>query len=262
VSATLAMRVTESTLPSHLKWTLVVLALYATDSGDRVFPSVARVAWQLGVSDRQARANIAALCALGVLVPVTPRKGGAGKTTEYRIDVNVLPAGEFQKPGSRLPRSITKNPEVHFPVQNPKPGSAAPETRKCSAENPEVQCTKPGSALPPISQRSVRDQSGSTRTAAQAPRFVQLAAAAPSGGTFSVVRALAWQILNKGNWQHGGETFSITTESDLRQALKDEVQRLQIDRGADDVVTTAAAAVWHQARAKRIVSEPRTSRAS
>jgi hypothetical protein len=89
-----------------------------------------------------------------------------------------------------------------------------------------------------------------------------LAAAAPSGGTFSVVRALAWQILNKGNWQHGGETFSITTESDLRQALKDEVQRLQIDRGADDVVTTAAAAVWHQARAKRIVSEPRTSRAS
>jgi hypothetical protein len=155
VSATLAMRVTESTLPSHLKWTLVVLALYATDSGDRVFPSVARVAWQLGVSDRQARANIAALCALGVLVPVTPRKGGAGKTTEYRIDVNVLPAGEFQKPGSRLPRSITKNPEVHFPVQNPKPGSAAPEpgsaaqkTRKCNAQNPEVHF-----------RRSVRDQS-------------------------------------------------------------------------------------------------------
>lgn len=236
MSAKLAMRVADSALPAHLKWTLVVLALYATDEGERVFPSMPRMARQLGVSVRQARANVTALCGLRVLIPVTPRIGGAGRTTHYRIDASALPSHPV-KGGSPLPTCHAENTEAHFPVLSQKGGSPLPETRKSddetrkrTSENPEVHF-----------RRSVIDQSvdqPKSRTAA-APRSIL--AKEPNGDNLTVITRLALEILEQGE-------FKSDVDPEFIEATKQLCADKRIDYGRHpDVAVTVVREACHRA---------------
>lgn len=127
MSARLAMRVWESDLPPHLKATAGVLALFANDDGERIYPSIPRVAWLLGKSARRTTADVTCLCNLGVLIPVTPRTGGGGRrgrTTHYELDISALPCRDAwaPQPGhSRQPFS-GHNPDAGVSVAPAEPG--------------------------------------------------------------------------------------------------------------------------------------------
>jgi hypothetical protein len=122
------MRVLESALAPHLKFTAAALALFARDDGTEIFPSVGRVAFLIGKTERAVRGDLAALCEAGVLVPETPRTGGRSRMTRYRLAESALPQRDAwsHKRGSGLPGL------------EDKPGSEQPETRKWAAKNPEV----------------------------------------------------------------------------------------------------------------------------
>src|SRR5262245_5012598 len=92
MSLRLAVRVFESALPSHLKLTAGALALkFAADDGTGIYPSREYVAWLTGKDVRQVTRHLTTLVKLGVFVAVTPRSGGKGLTTHYRLDVEALP---------------------------------------------------------------------------------------------------------------------------------------------------------------------------
>jgi hypothetical protein len=144
VSAKLAMRVLESALPAHLKATAVALALFASDDGQRIYPSVGLVAWLVGKTPRAIRADLEALLGVGVLTAVTPRHGGRGLSTRYQMHQSALPSREKYQPkgGSRSPRIAGGNTERGFRVSDSsdskKPGGGEHERRKSGAQNPEV----------------------------------------------------------------------------------------------------------------------------
>lgn len=64
---------------------LLALADHADHNGDRVFPSVALIAWKTNYTRRQVQRIMRELEACKVLVPVRERKG---KTTMYRIAIS------------------------------------------------------------------------------------------------------------------------------------------------------------------------------
>lgn len=159
MSAKVARLVLNSALPARVKATAHVLATYADDAGDRIFPSLDRLAWDLDKSERQVRSDLTYLVEKGVLIPLSPRTGGAGITTRYRLDVAALPSrpAYAKKPGGRLPcsgdakdgsgppRSAPRNTEAGCRESDEKGGSPLPktrkpaeETRKLTAENPEA----------------------------------------------------------------------------------------------------------------------------
>ena len=72
----MAMRVLESDLQPHLKMTAAVLALFGSDSGEKIYPSVSRLAWLLSKTPRRVTADLTALIEAKVLIPVTDRNGG------------------------------------------------------------------------------------------------------------------------------------------------------------------------------------------
>ena len=76
MSSRLAMTVLESGLAPALKPAAVVMALFANDDGDRIYPSVERVAHLLGVTRRTAERLISHLRQVGVLVPGPRRRAG------------------------------------------------------------------------------------------------------------------------------------------------------------------------------------------
>jgi hypothetical protein len=94
VSGKLAMSVFNSRLPAPLKRLAALLALWGSDDGDRIFPSVGTLARQLGCDPRTVKRQRAALITLGVLQPVTPRTGGRAKTTRYQLDLAPLTHAE------------------------------------------------------------------------------------------------------------------------------------------------------------------------
>jgi hypothetical protein len=104
VSAKIAKAVLESDLEPSLKPTAMTMALFADDTGNRVFPSVGLVAWQLGLQERSVRRNLAKLRALGVLIPNSPNTGGRlagadrGRSVLYRFAIEALPQRPRYKP--------------------------------------------------------------------------------------------------------------------------------------------------------------------
>ena len=87
-----------SGLPFHLKPVLALLSLYGDRDGTNIYPSVGRVAYELGISDRQVQRQLTQLVTIGVLVPETARTGGRGQTTHYHLDLDSLPHREPYKP--------------------------------------------------------------------------------------------------------------------------------------------------------------------
>ncbi len=231
------MRVADSGLPPHLKMTAVVLALYATEDGDRIYPSVARVARQLGKTERVVRANIATLRNQGVLVTVTAG-GGARRTTHYRLNVNALPQPASLSAPNLLTPDVLRADE---PVKTllPTTGLDQPPDSFGIEKNPAVDAHEtllPATVtLLPATENPAAHSRGSSidhpidhpgsRTAA-APRFSNLAKA-PNGTNFAVVAKIARTLIDEGQ---------IKTFSDLVEATKQKCADAGVDYGRHEAV--------------------------
>ena len=139
ISARLAMRIFESDLPPHLKQTAAVLALFASEDGRKIFPAVPRIAYLVGKSARQVRADVSELCDRGVLVPVTPRTGGFGRTTHYVLIEDALP---LREPWTPTRKGGSPLPPLPAPQLVAEPGSAAPERRQSDDERRKPTAAK------------------------------------------------------------------------------------------------------------------------
>jgi len=93
MSGLLVSRVLESALPPWLRPFATVLASFADDDGQKIFPSVKRVARMAGRSERQAARALRTLRAYGVIEPVgfAPRRSNARAVVQYRFHVGALP---------------------------------------------------------------------------------------------------------------------------------------------------------------------------
>lgn len=111
--------------------TLLALADWADDTGS-CYPSMVGIAEKTGVTERGARGIVRRLEASGWITIKTG--GGRGGKNVYRVLMD--------KPG-------TTNPE-------PETGNE-PETRNVATLNPERDCTKPGTTVPPNRQEPSRN---------------------------------------------------------------------------------------------------------
>jgi hypothetical protein len=126
MSAKLARRVLESGLSPALKPLLTAMALFGNEDGERIYPSVDRLAFMLGKTRRSIEKQLSKLRADHVLVPVDSTAGGRlpggrGRSVMYFLDVNALPARPpFQ------PRRTANNPVTRDgvqPLETPSPVS-------------------------------------------------------------------------------------------------------------------------------------------
>ena len=136
------MTILESDLPAALKPTAVALALFADERGERVFPSVGRLAWLRGLSERAIQKHVSALRELGVLVPVTRGTGGRGRTTCYRVDVSALPARDAYKPRTSIPGFNTQKSEQGFALSGSETVNGEAETTNSGAGKGEPPFTR------------------------------------------------------------------------------------------------------------------------
>src|SRR5262245_6497192 len=92
MSQKLAMQVWESDLDPALKPLASLLALFGNDAGDRIFPSVDRLASLQGVTSRSVQRKLSQLRTRQILRQQTPLTGGAGRAVRYKLDSAALPA--------------------------------------------------------------------------------------------------------------------------------------------------------------------------
>lgn len=99
MSVTLIWQVLDSALPPSLKLAAIEYASYADPDGSRVYPSLGRVAWRLGVTRRQAQRKTSTLIDLGILVRV--KRAAPGRTSSYVFKADALPRRPpFRRPGA------------------------------------------------------------------------------------------------------------------------------------------------------------------
>lgn len=103
MSIVVIRRVLDSDLPHRLKSVAVALAWWAADDGSRVFPSVERVAWDLGRDRRFVQRMMRQLEGLGVLIRETDARGGRRRTTGYCMNLSALPARDPYKTAACAP---------------------------------------------------------------------------------------------------------------------------------------------------------------
>jgi hypothetical protein len=125
------------------------MALFADEHGEHIYPSVPRVAWLLGKGPRRVTADITALVALGVLEPLTSRRGGRNRTTQYRFNVADLPKRPAWKPRHERHPLERDNPDSGVSVSAAKPRRDDHETMTSTAEtltwatqNPDVHVSR------------------------------------------------------------------------------------------------------------------------
>ena len=135
MSGKLIVRVLDSSLrPAPLKLVAIALARYADDDGGSIFPSVARLASVLGVTRRAVQTQLTRLERAGVLTALTPRSGGRGRTTSYRLNADALLPHPAYKPRRGLHGLDPENLEAGFVVTQPERVKTATETMKSTAE--------------------------------------------------------------------------------------------------------------------------------
>lgn len=105
------LKVWEHEFDANDQQTMFALADHADDDGRNIYPSLARVAWKLGVHRDTARRRIQKLRSSGVLVMVTPANPHAHKPTEYRFDWTAAkPKAPFRSGSAPLPPGGTNAP--------------------------------------------------------------------------------------------------------------------------------------------------------
>jgi hypothetical protein len=124
------MRVLESALKPALKPVAVVAALFGDENGERIFPSVGRLAWLIGITPRSTQRQLAELRRMRILVAQSPCVGGVGRTVEYHLNVAALPSRSTWKP-RRGRHPYKKNPDARVAV-----------VREPSTENPDASVAK------------------------------------------------------------------------------------------------------------------------
>ena len=84
-------RVWDLDLPHAQSWILMALTDHADDDGTRCYPSVPRLAWKTGYSERYIQALLQSLRELDIITPVAYETGGRGKATHYHIHLENAP---------------------------------------------------------------------------------------------------------------------------------------------------------------------------
>jgi hypothetical protein len=150
MSGRLAMMILESGLPRRVKFLASTLALFARDDGTCIFPSRGRLAWLMGVSERQVSKQLTLLVESGVLCPITSRRLGRGRSTSYHLNLERISAREpWQKAGTAV---LSFEPE--------KAGTPGPKSGNSRTEKREPQFP-----------RSVRERQRSVRTPLNPPSY-------------------------------------------------------------------------------------------
>ena len=116
-----------SALPRNEKLLALGLTSFANRDGRSIYPSVDRLAWTVSMSSDTTTRLLTRLVSRGVLVAETPRTGGRGRTTRYRLAVDALP----QRPDYRR----TKPPNTA--------GVSEPRSPAKTRTNPGRQSRKP-----------------------------------------------------------------------------------------------------------------------
>lgn len=152
MSDRLAMKIFNSALEPRLKALACLCALYADETGHRIWPSVGRLAWGLGISPRAVQMQLALLRRFQVLVPLTPLTGG-GRSTEYRLQIpESLERPKFTPKGrTRLRGSDAERDEPGF-VGLRSHGS---EPTNAGAGRDEPTFTPPLNAGSPTHERAI-----------------------------------------------------------------------------------------------------------
>ena len=118
MSIKLMSTVWESELPSDEKFVALALAGFADDDGERIFPSIAYVAWKVGKTERSVYRTIRKLIDAGIITPISGVGGGFKLTVHYRMNAAELPQREPWRADkmSPLPRQYPdtddRNPDV------------------------------------------------------------------------------------------------------------------------------------------------------
>ncbi len=179
MSGYLAGKVWHSGLSPRLKPLAAALADIADQDGSNIYPSVARMAWLVGCSERTVQYQLHELVALGVLVadPTTTR-GGRGRTTDYCMDADSLPERAPFHPvngAKTAPVSDVKGAET-APIETLKGAEGAPiETLKgatWSIERVQLDAQKGAAAVAPDPSLPVQDPSAQTDLVTAVPRSV------------------------------------------------------------------------------------------
>lgn len=133
MSSRLAMRVLESALDGSLKFTATVLALHADDEGYKIFPSIARLAWLMGISVRKVKYQLKHLRNCGVLIPLSSLKGGRRQVSHYQLQLPL----EFDRPSwqAEVRRSLLQRCKKGAPACTLSAVNGAAENRE-TVQNP------------------------------------------------------------------------------------------------------------------------------
>jgi hypothetical protein len=150
VSKQLESQVWLSDLDGDLKPLAAVLADIANDSGNRIYPSVAYMAWKLSRSERCVQDRLSKLKEIGVVSVVKNASGGRGIFTHYRLHADKLPTrppwskddedcekGEESAPFQNDKRVQPATERVNSATQ--KGADSAPKTLGYPSDNPSVE---------------------------------------------------------------------------------------------------------------------------
>ena len=85
MSAKLMGEVWSLDLPQHEKLVALALADHGEDDGSQIFPSVARLAWKTGYTERRVQQILRSLEEKGLIEPVAHAQGGRGHAAEYQM---------------------------------------------------------------------------------------------------------------------------------------------------------------------------------
>jgi hypothetical protein len=137
MSASLAVKVYESSLPEKLKILAARLALFGDEHGRRIFPSIERLARECSCSAREVQRRMKRLREMGILSPEGGMAGGRGRTVRYVLNVAALPScGTARKDdgvsspfsaGSTVPKGIAG----FVRMQSAESGFARPRGHGC-----------------------------------------------------------------------------------------------------------------------------------
>jgi hypothetical protein len=138
---TVARRINKSDLPPGVKHLLGALTEYrnCSDPGRPVHPSVRTLAEDMSVAESTARVRINLAVELGVLEPLSHRRGGRGKDRSARYRIRLPHLRNPSPPESDAQPTGNERPAQRIPALNPP--ESGPEHTK---ELPKNSSTQPG----------------------------------------------------------------------------------------------------------------------